>query len=432
MGYVTQQAYGKQVQEAILFLKGKKKELLATLKKQMDAYSLKMEYERARNIRDKIFSVKKITEKQNVVLSNNQKDIDVVGYFSNGNEIQWVVLYVRAGLLTGRRTHRLKLSAESPETVIQTFLEQTYIHALIPDEIWIPTDFVERHSLEKLLSQRSQRDVKILVRRSENSLRLLGMAYENAKLIFEENKIETDPAIELQKTLGLKGPPIHIEGIDVSNLQIEAPVVSLVHFEQGRPDKSRYRLFYPKLVQSQNDFAMIYEGVLRRFKDMDNPAPDLLLIDGGKGQLQAAARALQEHSLNIPICALAKARTQHGFTRKELQKVQERIFLPNRKNPVLLNSGHPALCLLQQIRDEAHRFAIKGHRRRRSKSRLAESTLTQMRGIGQRTRQKLLKYFGGMDQISNASIDELKGAGITQSQAEAVYDLFHITPAGCT
>jgi excinuclease ABC subunit C len=424
VNYVTQEAYNEQIHQAILFLKGKKRELVAKLKTEMNEAAEKLEYERAKTIRDKISSIEMITEKQNAVLTDKQKDIDVIGVYPANDELQIVVLFIRAGFLTGRRTDRVPLVLDNVEGTVRSYLEQFYLMALCPDEIWMASDFEDRDLLERSLTERCKKTVRILIRRSEKPMRLLGMAYENAKLLYQESQQKEKPkgsaSEELAKVLDLSEPPQTIEGIDVSNIQGTNPAVALVHFADERPFKNRYRRYHPKTVEGQNDFAMIYEVVLRRFSDEENPPPDLLLIDGGKGQLQSALKALDELEVSIPVCSLAKARTESGFTLKEVSRSEERIFVPNRKNPIILKEGHPALRLLQRVRDEAHRFSVKSHQNRRKKDTLEKSALTEIRGIGQKTRERLLKHFGSLDAIRASSLEDLIKAGITRPQAEAV------------
>lgn len=429
VNYVTQTEYAKQVEEATLFLRGKKQALVQGLKQQMQEASEKWEYEKAKRFRDKITAIDRITEKQNAVLTEKQRDIDVVGVFLGDNELSIAVLFIRNGFLTGRRTVKVPLTLDSVEKTTVEFLEQFYLVSLVPDEIWLASDFEEKHLLETLFSERTQKKVKIRIPRTEQPLRLLGMAYENAKLIYQEqkNKLGISASEELKKVLLLPEVPQTIEGIDVSNLQGKNPAIALVHFCDERPLKSRYRLYYPKSVEGQNDFAMIHEVVTRRFSKPDPPPPDLLLIDGGKGQLAAAERALQEVGLDLPLMSLAKSRTKSGFTRKKVEKSEERIFVPKRKNPIVLKEGHPALRLLQQVRDEAHRFSIESHRRRRTKELLEKSTLTDLPGLGEASREKLLKTFGSIEAIGQADLKSLTKAGLTTPQAETIVNFFNQT-----
>jgi excinuclease ABC subunit C len=426
VAYVSEEDYAKQIKEATLFLKGKKVQLLKAFRKEMIEASEKTEFERAGSIRDKIVALEKMTEKQGAILHDTDADIDVVGCYENEGQVQWVIMFVRSGFLTGRRSQKVTLSFGTSEDATRTFLEQFYLVSLIPDEIWMSTDFPDREMMEQFLTKQSGKKVKIRVPRSERPMRLLGMAFENARLLMHESerRAKESASAELQKVLSLKECPHSIEGIDVSNLQGTRPAVSLVHFADERPLKARYRLYYPKTVEGQNDFAMIYEICLRRFGKPENPPPDLLLIDGGKGQLASAVKALEELNLDIPVCSLAKSRTQSNFTLKEVDKSEERIFVPNRKNPIVLKEGNPALALLQRVRDESHRFAITSHRNRRSKV-IGESSLVEIPGIGEKTRQKLLVTFGGLDKLREASLDEIAAAGLTGVAAEKVYAFFH-------
>lgn len=422
VGYVSEENYARQLQEAILFLKGRKKELVQGIKKEMEEASEKLEYERAKSFRDKIRAINTITEKQSAVLTDKIRNIDIVGIYPGDNELSIAVLFVRSGLLTGRRVEKVPFVLDNIQNTIRGFLEQFYTVSLIPDEIWVAEEFEGRDTLEKFLSQQAKRSVRIHVRRSEKPMRLLGMAYENAKLVYLEikKKIGETPSEALMKVLRMTEIPTTIEGIDVSNFQGKEPAVALVHFSDEKPLKSQYRLYYPKTIEGQNDFGMIYETMTRRLSRPDHPPPDLFLIDGGKGQLQSAVKAMQDKGVSIPICALAKARTSSAFTRKEIERTEERIFLPNQKNPIILKEGNPALRLLQQVRDEAHRFSVKSHRVRRDKRTFEESSLSDIRGIGEKTRTKLLQHFGSLKNISAASLEELKSLGLSRKVAAAL------------
>ncbi len=417
---VTQEAYAAQIRAAVMFLQGKKQVLLSGLKEEMETASEKQEYEKAKIARDKIYSLQSLTEKQDAVLTNSQKDVDIVGKFESGDDIQWAVLFVRAGFLIGRRSDKTTVPAGDGEEALRSFLEQFYSVSLMPDEIWVMDDFAGREDLAAMFSAQASKQVNIHVKRGEKGMRLLGMAAENAKLIYQDAKrMKTDNATEqLQEVLGLVDAPHTIEGIDVSNLQGENPAVALVHFADERPLKSRYRLYYPKTIEGQNDFGMIQEVVHRRFSKLgENPPPDLLLIDGGKGQLNAALKALADLGQEIPILALAKSHVDRAFTRKEISKSEERIFLPNRKNPVILKENNPALRLLQQVRDEAHRFSVKSHRRRRDKAAI-QSPLDAVEGVGPKVKEKLLKTFGDIETIAASTVEEIAAAGISRATAE--------------
>ena len=419
---VAEESYAEQIQQAILFLKGRKRELLKSLGSQMKTASQEMKYENARILRDKIHSIKRMTAKQSAVLSERQTDVDVIGSFEGEESYQWVVVFVRAGFLMGRRGEKGPRSVDTLEDATRSFLQQFYSVSLLPDEIWVSKDFSDRTQLEKLFSEQAQKPVQIRIRRSGKPKQLLKMAYDNAKLIYEENKKKTGVSASklLQEVLGLSESPNSIEGIDVSNLQGTTPAVALVHFSDERPLKSRYRLYYPRTVEGQNDFAMIYETVMRRFSNTDLPPPDLLLIDGGKGQLGAALKALGDLKIEIPILALAKARTESAFTRKEVERSEDRIFIPNRKNPILLKPGNPALALVQRVRDEAHRFSVKSLHVRRKKVALGDSPLLEIPGVGKKTHLKLLQEFGSLEALKTLSAEDLTRRGYSRPVSERV------------
>lgn len=427
--YVDQEAYGKQIQEAILFLKGKKRELVNDLKTQMQEASDKLEYERAKTLRDKILAVEKITAKQGAVLTEKQQDIDIIGIYPGAEDLSIAVLFIRSGFLIGRRVEKVALTLDSIEETMRTFLEQFYTVSLIPNEVWLAQDFPDRITVECFLAHRAEHPVKIRVPKTEPSLRLLGMAYENAKLIYhaDSHKNKTSASQQLQEILGLAEIPHTIEGVDCSNIQGTNPAVALVHFSDEKPLKSSYRIYYPKTVEGPNDYAMIYEAVLRRLSKPDHPPPDLFLIDGGKGQLQSALKAMDELRLTIPVCSLAKSRTESAFTRKEITKSEERIFVPNRKNPILLKEGHPALRLLQQVRDEAHRFSVRSHQTRRKNKMMNDSPLMEAKGIGPKTREKLLKHFGSIESLKEATVETLEKLGVKTSIALSLLEKLHET-----
>lgn len=421
VNYVSEESYAQQVREAILFLSGRNDTLLNDFQKRMEEASDRMDYEYAKTLRDRILALRKVTEKQNAVMPQNRRDIDVVGLHISEQLAQLVILFIRSGNLTGRKSYRVQLGVDPLPVALRDLLQQFYLISLIPDEIWMGTEIADRQALASLLSQKAGKEVAIQKKTGEQPLRLLGMAQENARLIFEESKQRSlaSASEALQKALGLSEPVRSVEGIDVSNLQSHAPVVSLVHFEDGAPLKSRYRLYHPKSVEGQNDFAMIHEAVLRRFRKREDAFPDLLMIDGGKGQLKAAETALKELKISIPICALAKSKTKSGFTLKELEQTEERVFVPGRKNPIRLREGTPALRYLQQVRDEAHRFAVKGHRIRRDRSAVT-SELDTIAGVGEKTRKKLLQVFGSIEKLREATVESLVDHGFSRSLAEKV------------
>jgi excinuclease ABC subunit C len=281
-----------------------------------------------------------------------------------------------------------------------------------------------------LLSEQAGKQVKMTVKRGEAAIRLLGTAQENARLLYNEGKKKPISATEqLQEVLSLSDPPYTIEGIDVSNFQGQQPAVALVHFADERPLKSRYRLYYPRTVEGANDFASIYEIVFRRFSKPEPPPPDLLMIDGGKGQLASAVKALIDCGSSVPVCSLAKARTESGFTRKDIKRSDERIFIPNRKNPIVLKQGTPALALLERVRDEAHRFSVVSHRRRRNNWSGGGNPLEAVEGVGEKTKNKLLKRFGTIEAMIAAGEKGLVDEGIGPAVAARILTHLSTLPA---
>ncbi len=422
---VSHEDYARQIQDAILFLEGRTSQLVSRLEKEMVEASEKTAYELAKNIRDKIHAISRLSERQDAILLDHQQDIDVIGFYETESEVQWAVLFLRGGHLIGRRMEKTPIPI-GPEDKVEQFLTQFYDISLIPEEIWVAEEFENRAELQELLSLKAGRKVSLRVRRQEAAMRLLGMAKENARLIYYDNleKAPKSASLELQNVLGLAEPPQTIEGIDVSNFQGTSPAVALVHFADEAPLKSRYRVYHPRTVEGQDDFAMIHEIVTRRFSKPEPPFPDLLLIDGGKGQLAAAVRALEEVGVSIPVCSLAKERTKSAFTRKELKKVEDRIFIPNRKNPILLKANDPALNLLQRVRDEAHRFSVKNHQIRRTKHSLTSSWDT-MEGVGGKSKQLLIQKFSQWEKLVAASLEEILGSGVQPQVARKVYDQLH-------
>lgn len=422
---VSEDDYAAQVREAILFLEGKTDVLLKRLNQEMEQAAEDLKYEIAGQLRDRISAIERITQKQSAVLTNTHKDIDILGSYEERGQIQWVMLFVRKGFLIGRRTEKISNFIETMDEAVGRFLEQFYSASLIPDEIWVAEDFSERETLQSLLSQKAKKEVRIQLKRNEKGMRLLGMARENAKLIYQDNS-RRDPlsaSDQLKEALGLADSPHVIEGIDVSNIQGTNPAVALVHFADERPLKSMYRLYYPKTIQGQDDFGMIYETVLRRFSKMEeHPPPDVLLIDGGKGQLNAAKKALDEAGVTVPLCSIAKSRSRSAFTRKEVDKSEERIFIPGRKNHLALKEGTPAMALLQRVRDEAHRFSVKSHRRRRTNEAMGDSVLTEVEGIGEKKKIALLQHFGSIEKIAESTEEELVEAGLNPKTARRLLD----------
>lgn len=372
VGMVSREAYDSQVREARLFFEGRKKELLKILKGRMEEASLARQYEEAAKNRDLIFYIRETLEKQKVV-HHAGRDFDVVGCHSTDHQTLFCVFFIRGGSLIDRKRFVFQRTVPVASEFLSHFVLQYYGTVLeIPKLIFVPSAPDDRGAIEEILKERSGLAVRLQTPVRGEMARLVAMATENAKEMTRE-KIQREEKMEerLQKKLGLIQPPRRIECVDISNLQGKEAVGSLVFFEEGSPVKNRYRKFKIRFTEeSPNDTAMMYEVLHRRFrrvlkaKTPDEAEkwspPDLLLVDGGKGQLNVALRALADLGLHGQgTGAIAKARGEEK---------SDKIYIPGRKNPVSFRPNDPALLYLMRIRDEAHRFGVAYHRTRRKKS----------------------------------------------------------------
>lgn len=335
-----------------------------------------------------------------------------------------VALQIREGVLIGRQNFHLASFKESTDReILSTFLRQYYMHsAVIPPEIIFPTEIEDQQMIEEWLSSKREGKVKIIVPQRGEKVKLLVMASYNAQLSLNELLLQRSEAKKkvpasikaLEKDLYLSIPPRKIAALDISNLGPSDAVGSLVFFQDGRPLKSQYRKFKIKTVEAQDDFAMMAEVVHRyftRLTDEKKEYPDLLLVDGGKGQLSSTVQTLNNLGIkNQNTVALAKR--------------LDEVFLPERSDPLMIPKGSASLKLLQRIRDEAHRFAVEYHRKLRQK-RIIKSELDQIPGIGPTRRNILLKRFGSVEKIKQATLEELlQTEGVNKKVAESIYKYF--------
>ena len=413
--------YKKQVKDAILFLKGRSHQVVKKLKAQMMGYASSQEYEKAAQIRDTIFAIENILEKQ-VVVSPDMIDRDIIAFAADKGRVVITVMIVRSGYLIDTAHYLLDLGFKEPDEILSAFLEQYYKHMeFLPSIILLSRKIENTEELEHLFAERKGRKVSIHVPVQGEKKRLVEMAFVNASRELEKRLLkeaEQRAAISMLKGLmGMKRLPERIECFDNSNLSGQDPVSSMVVFKDGRPYKDGYRKFIIKGLDFQDDYAYMYQVLERRFlKDpSEMPFPDLLVVDGGKGQLSMAMAVLKE--LNIEnkfmVAGLAKKNEAKG---EEFDK----IYIPGRSNPLNTSQAKKALYLLQQIRDEAHRFAITFQRKRREK-RAGLSALDTIPGIGPKKKKVLLKHFKGITQMKTASIDEMADLpGMNKSLAEQV------------
>jgi len=409
VGYQTSKDYHEIVRQTRMFLEGRDTELLESYRARMDAASDAEDYEEAARIRDRIFKIERTLERQRVA-QTEIVDQDVVGLARDGAAADIQMLFVRGGLLVGRKDfHWGQVEDQPDDELVRSVIEQFYNKEVIPPkQVLLPIALPEADLISRWLSERKGEKVQVLAPERGTKHHLVQMAEENAVAALKDHlrdgATERAAVEELRKLLHLKKAPTRIEGFDISNIQGNQGVASMVVWEAGGAKKGEYRKFRIKTVEGADDFASMREVVLRHYsgvKEDQRPLPDLILIDGGIGQLGAAIDALRELGLaRIDIVALAKAKGAK----------EERIFLPGRKNPVILKPSSPATHLLQRIRDESHRFAITYHRKLRSRALLA-SKLDDIAGVGPAKRRDLLRYFGSLEALAAASEADLQRVG---------------------
>lgn len=428
-GNQTKEEYHEIVRQVKMFLEGKDRELLNSMKAEMEAVSDRLDFEGAARIRDKIFKIEKVLEKQRIT-STTLEDQDVIAFARDGEYCDVQVMFVRKGMLIGRKDFFLEGAGDAADQeILYSIFQQLYSNEIIiPGEILIPFDIQERDLVEGWLSGQRGKKVRILTPERGKDAGLIKLAKENAEIALKERIRETAEGMEilaeLKSVLGLKRFPHRIEAFDISNTMGSEAVGSLVVWEDNRIKKSAFRKFKIKTVHGADDFAMMEEVISRRFshskaeEESDSKGwehPDLIVIDGGKGQLSSALGALKKLGLDdIDVIALAKAKGEKD----------DRVFLPHDGEASLLDQKSSVMHLLQRIRDESHRFAIKYHRNLRGKE-MISSPLDSIRGVGKKTRASLLQHFKGLAGIKDASLEELEETpGINKKVAGEIYKRF--------
>lgn len=416
--------YSQEIENVALFLSGQYQEIERRLSAKMWALSQAEQYEKAAQIRDQIEALKTSMTSQVVTDMNRMRDQDIIGFYRRGPEIEIVQILIRHGSWHKNYNYPFSDQPFPSEEILCSFIEQAYgVQSIdtLPHEILLPQDI--RHDLEGLseeLTIRSGRKVQFLAPQKGKQKRLIEIANKNAHIALDERLSDHDAHIQsldaLRAKLDLAVKPKRIECIDISLIQGSEPFGSLVVFIDGKPDKSKYRLFKIKSVDGMDDFAMIHEVVKRRIKRgiEASDLPDLLLIDGGKGQLNAALKAIEELNVLVMksgfyIAGIAKARTQKessGTTDINVLHSSERLFVPNEPEPIMLNPHTFERYLVERIRDEAHRFALTAHRKSRSK-RTLQSELLSLPGIGKTRALKILRHFGSVALLKSAQAEEI-------------------------
>jgi excinuclease ABC subunit C len=408
IGNQNREDYHRIVTQVRQLLEGRDTELLDGLREQMQIAADRQAFEDAARLRDQIYKIEQTLEKQRIA-QIAAADQDVFGLARQGTATDLQMLFVRGGLLIGRKDFFWPDAADvADEELVRSAIEQFYNKdGLPPKELLVPTALNEAGLIEQWLAEKKGASVRIVAPERGTKHQLVLLAEENAAAALMDhlrNEETGRQAVEeLKRLLRLEKIPRRIEGFDISNTMGSESVASFVVWEEGQAKKSDYRKFRIKTVTGANDFASMKEAVARRYGETENmPLPDLVLIDGGLGQLAAAMDGLKDAGhTGLPIIGLAKAKGEK----------EERIFLPGRKNPIILKPTSPATHLLQRIRDEAHRFAITYHRKLRSKA-LTTSKLDHIIGVGEIRRNTLLRTFGSLDKIAAATDKQLREAGL--------------------
>ena len=430
---VSESEYAEDINLSLKFLKKEKKTILKNIKTEMLEASNLERFELAAKLRDQLKSLKSIWEKQIVVHHKRTIDQDIIAVFGDERGTLFETLHIRGGQLIGQRSFFLKnlkihQEGEDPKEWFTSFLSQYYVDNIIPDEIIFPYELGNDISklLKDLFIERGKSNVSLTHVVQGDKKRLLDLALTNAESQFRKtvSKVEslTDSLKIIQAKLHLPKLPYRIECYDISHFQGTEVVASQVVFEGGVENKDEYRR-YKLTTEQNNDYENMKEVLQRRFNHTEYEDPDLILIDGGKGQLNICAKVLVDIGReDIPIASIAKARTDSGFKKKKVTGTEERFFIPGRANPVVFKKGSEPFKILVQLRDEAHRFAISYHRLLRDK-RILTSELDELTGVGSKRKKSLLSYFGSIDKIKQADIKTLAEApGISLDLARKILE----------
>lgn len=418
--YITKADYQDLVRQAVDLLEGRNTPLIRELQQKMEAASEALEFEKAAAYRDQIEAIRVIQSQQNIVTQGG--DMDVLGLASDAGQTCVQIYTIRSGRLMGRETFSLDHSDdETAADMTEAVIDQYYMaQSFIPRDIVVAA-VAEQEDCERRLSQLKGQQVNVIIPQRGSKKKLLAMAEENARVLLEQRRLQwqhdtdkTSGAVQaLARVLDLPSLPERMECFDISHTQGIETVASMVVFENGQPARSEYRRFKLKTVQGKpDDFKSMAEIMERRYNEKDWPVPDLIVIDGGKGQLHAALPVIRQAGCEAPVISLAK-------------RIEE-VFVEGRSDSIILSHHTPELQLLQAIRDEAHRFAITYHRHLRGKRSLV-SILDHIEGIGPARRKALWQHFKTLDDMKKAEIEELAAVpGMTRQTAENVYYFFRL------
>lgn len=429
-GLISREDYAALAHGVALFLEGKNRELLQILRKRMAAAAAAEQFEEAARFRNLIRSIEITVERQKMVIHGG--DTDVIGFNRDGNRMEIAILFIRGGSLIGNRSYSLAWELDDAEG-LASFLNEYYgREVFIPEELLLPLPLPEHGALAELLTERRGKRVTVTFPRRGIKAELVALAGRNAATAATEKAKGAESAEatlkELQERLHLPAFPGRIECYDISNIGGEHAVGSRVVFVGGRPDKNLYRHYRIRTVGQADDFAMMREVLDRRFRKgaEQDGRPDLIVVDGGIGQLNVLLQVLKELNVEgVAAAGLAKSRVARGMTKAIIERSDERVFLPGRKNPVILRQNSAPLLLLARIRDEAHRFAITHHKKLRGKAAIS-SVLGEIPGVGEKRQKALLRHFGSLRRLKEATVEELlEVTGMTRKVAEAVRRALH-------
>jgi excinuclease ABC subunit C len=429
---ITPAQYREVVHQVRMFLEGKNDDLIEHLKRRMEEESRLLHFEAAAKLRDQITHIEHILERQKIV-SQDFVDQDVIGFHRQDHTVVIHPLFVRAGKLLGGRGFTLPSTGIPDEELVDGFLHQYYREdRFIPEQILLPRTVSDQRLIEEWLTEIKGKRVRVLVPERGEKKNLLKMACENAEKFFLAQKEDEEDQEKLlqgmMENLHLSTLPRRIEAFDISNIQGVYAVGSMVSFEDGKAAKERYRHFRIKSVEGSDDYGMMYEVLLRRYTRalQENDLPDLVLLDGGKGQLHVAQEVFKDLNISgVDLISLAKKRGVKGTHPARVEKSDEKIFHPQYKAPLVLPRRSPLIHFLDRIRDEAHRFAVTYHKKVRSKGTI-RSVLEEIPGIGETRKKELLKLFESVEKLKEASLEELAGVPkMNSTSAQAVYHFFH-------
>jgi excinuclease ABC subunit C len=430
--YISKEAYAEIIDGVINFLSGDTRTIERELERKMHDAAESERFEEAARYRNRLFAVRRLSERQ-AVEKRSVGDVDVLGLAADGDKAAVQIFPLRGGRMIDRYGFHLE-NVEGQETsaLLEAFCVEYYGSApSVPPQIVVPREAGDVSALEEFLSERRGARVEVRAAERGEKRRLQELATQNARLALDSETYQTEQKRlrrvesleELREALNLESLPLRIECFDISNIQAAEPVGSMVVFQDAMPKKAHYRKFAVRGLDGQDDFAAMAQVIERRFARMSDPAdkeydegfaavPNLVVIDGGKGQLSAALAAMQRFDLpRVAVISLAK-------------RVEE-VFLPGRPDPVRLDPHSPGLQLLQRIRDEAHRFAIGFHRQRRD-ARARESIFDTLEGVGPARRRALLRHFGSAEQVLAATQEELEGVpGVPAKTARSIYAQLH-------